>query len=530
MLQERLRQLGSDVPVVTAPPASESGGLHGHGLLWSWTADSIEALGRFAAACHELDLVLLVGIARWVPLDTVLGVLAAAGLTPREAVPVTVAGHRGVGIQLTRDEVATTHLALAMLELVTWSAPWHRGRQQPLRLAVAGAIPHDLRDLPHATDTRSVWLDSPAALRLASPELFLVGEQADQARDHVVEAVADLGTLPAGSVSIEDDAPLRRPTLAAEELLMALQGPRAGDRDERARDTGSARAVLRQLARGRPVDVPSPLRSQLAPEVLSAAACPEHDAGDPLRREHASTRLRWSVLRQHSMVGLAAALEARTGRAVMPRPRLSLYLDATAPAPAVTIDATIRQLAAQRRPPDEVVLLTAGRETAGEDLQQRLQRSLGIEVTVGTGGSTRGGTGDLVVVLPLDARLAADALADLELAHRLWSPTVSVIPVDLVLDTAGGLHRTRIRNREGLSLPATSGVVAFAGRELRAHWGAEALGRRERAELVQDAVDRGGMIHTMPGLRAVFDASPTTLAGAHRLDIAASALLAADHA
>lgn len=535
LLQERLRQLGSDAPVRTSPMVSAPGGLHGQSLLWSWTADGIEALGGFAAACHELHLALLVGIARWVPLETVLGVLAAAGLRPRAAARLEIGGHRGVELAMTRDEVPEPSLALALLELVTWSAPWHRGRQQPLRLAVEGATPHDLRDHPHASDIRAVWQASPAALRLASPEIVLVGEPGDQDAHPTVRDIRSTdGTPRVERVPTSGDEALRRPTLAAEPLLLATRGMRPETAFGRSGSSASVVAILQQLAAGTPVDLPEAVRRQLAPEVVAAAESPDLGAAGAVHQLRARTRLRWSVVRHHSAIGLAVSLEARTSRAVVPRPRLSLCLDASAAEQPAAIDAAIQQLAAQRRRPDEVVLATAegaGRAAAVAPLAARLRAALGVEVgVVGTHDAARGTTGDLVVVAPLDAQLATDALADLELAHRLWAPTVSVVPVEFVLDDGEGLHRSATEHDEGLGVPATIGVLAVAGRELRAHWRAEELTLDRREGFVADAVRRGAMVHTMPSVRAVFRGTPATLQGAHHLDVGARTLLVGDRA
>lgn len=534
LLQERLRQLGTDVPVLTSPEVSDPGGARGQALLWSWTAGGIEALGRFAEACHELDVALLVGIARWVPLETVLGVLAAAGLTPRAAARLEVGGHRGVELRMTRDEVTDQSVAMALLELVTWSAPWHRGRQQPLRLAVEGTTPHDLRDHPHASDTRAVWQVSPAALRLASPEIVLVGEPSAHAPDpQARELLSDGGALVDSLPTAADEA-LRRPTLAAELLLLAPERIRPEAPPRWAGTAAPVVAILQQLAAGTPVDLPVAVRQQLAPDVVAAAESPDLDAESLVRRLRARTRLRWSVLRHHSAVGLAAALEARTSRALAPRPRLSLCLDAAAAELPVTTDAAIRQLAAQRRRPDEVVLLTAedvGRDDAVASLAARLRATLGVDVgVVGTRDAARRTTGDLVVVMPLDAQLATDALADVEVAHRLWSPSVCVVPVEFVLDDAGRLHRTPGEHTEGLNVPTAVGLLAIAGRELRTHWRAEELSLDRREGFVADAVRRGAMIYSMPGVRAVFPGTPATLKGARHLDIGAETLLVADRA
>jgi hypothetical protein len=314
--------------VLTSPPVPRPGGAHGHALLWSWTADGIEALGRFAEACHTLDMALLVGIARWVPLDTVLGVLASAGLTPRAAShhrsraepwgrtptdPGRGAGHRG---------------RLALLELVTWSAPWHRGRQQPLRMAVEGVTPHDLRDHPHASDLRDVWLQSPAALRLASPEIVLVGEADDHARPRCPCGPLSRGDAggrrPGARPTIRwDDRPSRPRRSCWPPTGSEPRCPRVG------RSGRSDAAVLQQLAAGTQVELPDTVRRQLAPEVVDAAEDPDLGAASAVRQLRARTRLRWSVLRHHSAVGLAASLEARTGRELAPRPRLTLCLHGT---------------------------------------------------------------------------------------------------------------------------------------------------------------------------------------------------------
>lgn len=530
LLRARLEQLGTDIPVDTSPPVAGPGGVHGRAVLWSWTADGIERLAGAAAACHELDLTLLVGVARWVPLDTVLRVLAAAGLSPHTATPVEVAGRRGVELRLTRDEVAAPRIALALLELVTWSAPWHQGRQQPLRLAVAGTTPHDLRDHPYATDIRAVWRDSPAALRLASPEVLLLGEQRDPTTEAVIgELRSRQAAAPVTSVSIGPHEELRRPTLAAEDLLLAPHQLRTGPVPGAAGTAAPSAALLLQLAAGRAIEVPDALRPQLAPAVRSAAASPDLTGSDPVARLRASTRLRWSVLRHHSAAALAAALEARTGHTLAGRPRLTLLLDAADPAAPATVDATVHQLMAQRRRPDRIVLLTADVGGPADDLRARLQRTLEVDVVVAS-RSTPPDDGELVVVAPLDARLAADALADLELAHRLWTPTVSVIPVGFVLDRHGALHRTATHSPEGLLLPASCGVVAIAGRELRAHFSAEAVVLASRAALIEEAVERGGMILTLPEVRAVFDGTPATLIGARHLDSDEATLLAADGA
>jgi hypothetical protein len=538
LLRERLHQLRTDVAVLTSPPVPRPGGAHGHALLWSWTADGIEALGRFAEACHTLDIALVVGIARWVPLDTVLGVLASAHLTPRAASPIVLGRNRGVELRLTRDEVPATEIAVALLELVTWSAPWHRGRQQPLRMAVEGVTPHDLRDHPHASDIRDIWLLSPAALRLASPEIVLVGEADDHAPDPAVRAVLSAGGTPVvdGSVSAADD-PLGRPTLSAETLLLAphrLRTERSYGSNEA---VAATMAVLQQLAAGTRAELPDTVRRQLAPEVVEASEDPDLGAASPVRQLRARVRLRWSVLRHHSAVGLAASLEARTGRELVPRPRLTLCLQGTIADEAMRLDAAIRQLETQRRRPDELFLLTSDGAEAHADLSARLRWVLGIEVLVGSPTSIREATGDLVVIAPLDARLATDALADLELAYRLWSPTVSVIPAEFLVDADGQVHQAPSRsaqNRgsegqcEGLSVPATVGVVAIAGRELRAHWRTEELIPYGREALVAHAVRRGAMVYTMPSVRAVFQGTPLTLAGSRDLDVGADTLLVAD--
>jgi hypothetical protein len=540
LLRRWLRRRGADVPVLTAPPMSPSGDAHGHALLWSWTADGIEALARYADASHDLDVALLVGIARWVPLDTVLGILASAGLTPCSAAPIVLGRHRGVELRLTRDEVPATAAVLALLELVTWSAPLHRGRQQPLRMAVEGVTPHDLRDHPYVSDLRDVWLQSPAALRLASPEIVLVGEADDATPDPAVRAALAAGGIPVvdGPARATDD-PLRRPTLSAETLLLAPHGYRREVPAGSGEAAAATATALQQLAAGNQVELPDGIRRQLAPEVVDAADDPDLGAASAVRQLRARTRLRWSVLRHHSAVGLAASLEARTGRELAPRPRLSLCLDATAPEPSTGLEAALRQLEAQRRRPDEVILLTADGDRTAEDLGLRLRRVLGSEVIVGIGAATWGATGDLVVVAPLDALLASDALADLELAYRLWSPTVSVIPAAFLVDDDGRVHRRPTPDaadqhsegqREGLGVPATVGVVALAGRELRAHRQAEELTLDRPGGLVADAVRRGGMVYTMPSVRALFRGTPATLAGSRHLDVGAEALLVADRA
>jgi len=287
LLRARLRQLGTDVPVLTSPVVPRPDGGRGQALLWSWTADGIGALGRFAETCHELDVTLLVGIARWVPLDTVLGQLASAGLSPRAATSVDVGGHRGVELRMTRDEVPATQVALALLELVTWSAPWHRGRQQPLRLAVEGATPHDLRDHPHASDTRDVWRASPAARRLASPEIVLVGEQTDHPPDPaVLGALSDGGTLQVEYLPTATADALRRPTLAAETLLLAPEVRRADTSSAWAGSAASAVAALQQLAAGTPVDLSPAVRWQLAPEVVAAAESSDLAAASAGQEQH----------------------------------------------------------------------------------------------------------------------------------------------------------------------------------------------------------------------------------------------------
>jgi hypothetical protein len=78
------------------------------------------------------------------------------------------------------------------------------------------------------------------------------------------------------------------------------------------------------------------------------------------------------------------------------------------------------------------------------------------------------------------------------------------------------------------AVPATVGVVAIAGRELRAHWRTEELTRTGREALVADAVRRGAMVYTMPSVRAVFQGTPATLAGSRHLDVGADTLLVAD--
>jgi hypothetical protein len=540
LLRRWLQQRGTAAPVLTAPPMSPPGAAHGHALLWSWTAEGIAALGRYANACDDLDVALLVGTARWVPLDTVLGVLASAGLTPRAAAPIALEHHRGLELRFTRDEVPATAAALALLELVTWSAPWHRGRQQPLRMAVEGATPHDLRDHPHVSDVRDVWLLSPAALRLASPEIVLVGEADDATPDQAVREVLTAGGIPVvDGLERGRGDPLRRPTLSAEVLLLAPHGYRTEESTGSGDAAAATTTALQQLAAGTPVELLDTIRRELAPEVVDALDDPDLGAANALRQLRARTRLRWSVLRHHSAVSLAAALEARTGRELVPRPRLSLCLDATAPRPATGLDAAFRQLEAQRRRPDEVTLLTADGTGAVEDLGARLRHVLGIEVVVGAATASAGATGDLVVVAPLNALLATDALADLELAYQLWSPTVSVIPAAFLVDDDGRVHRRPAPDAgaqppegqsEGLAVPATVGVVAFAGRELRAHRRAEELTLLRRDGLVADAVRRGAMIYTMPSVRAILPGTPATLAGSRHLDVGTETLLVGDHA
>lgn len=451
-------------------------------LVRTWSSTALNGLGELAARADVLEVVLLLGVARWAPVDLALDVLAQGGLTLEGCGPVSTQGHIGVAIQLVRGDAAPGATSRAAIELGSWTTAFERGRAQPVRVAAERLAGLPIADLPMLTDVRERWVTSQPALRMASPEILLLDPKMSTDPGAVARREV-VNTWGAREHAIVDGSSLDRVVLDATELL-GREARRASVRPEH-RETSDlphgddevARDSLRSWYCG---DLsPTDGISRIVPDVKAAHSVASASLAGSLERERALTALRGAILRMHSSVGWLRALARYHHTDLLLRPLVSVLVDHR-DHPRDRSDTTRSSLFAQSRPADRVVDVS-GAEILREELA------------------------DLFVLVPNGTRLDASVLDRLELGWLVWRSTVQIIPRGFEEGTDGGLTHREVGSH-GLGPSDNPGAAAVEGRLLRAV--AVMLGRTPTlAELISVAVERGGLCQRLSAHHAIFPAS-----------------------
>ncbi|QBI20693.1 glycosyltransferase [Egibacter rhizosphaerae] len=467
--------------------------------------------------------------------DELVEVAAEAGLEPADARGVTVDGLPGVDLTLRRasDPMAWAGALLAIAGHTTGQTSPERAGP---RVAIHGSAGAWVDGLAHAVGVDAAWIDDPAALRRASPDVVLLGPDAPAAPS-ALEAVDT--AVAAGALVLSVGAP--SPGWADRVTALVPPGPApvpfnaiapAGRdapihdvTDDLAADAPTAAATLVRLgAAGTPVvapDLPDAVAGLLAPPVAELLRHPPAplleaepaDAGDPrgaharrevIRQRH-GVRLRRAVLRAHEVGGWWDARAADLGLRRAESTAVSAVCATRRPEFWPHVRA---QLTAQTHRPLECVLVLHGPawegtepDTGGLDVPittVRVDPELPLGAALNRGVAAASGA--IVTKIDDDDWYGPDHVADLVAALETGGATLAGKGAEFYYLAGSDLTVQRVNDRyEAPSRLIAGNTLTIRRADLDAVGGFHAVDRTEDRRLVADVQRWGGVVYRTHG-------------------------------